>query len=372
MRLSATPLTPGMVEVSSYDRTLDTIITDSALRTDGNIAKAAADHYRDMPSLGQSHLLDIGELSACARLLQDSVHPSQWQALSWCEADMAQIYAGRGDHDKAEHLFHRAVGHAIKSEPPRRLKYHLNADDYLFRSKALQIYTQLFQQLGGVEWPDKPVDHQKDAYGLVQQTVVNPLLDRINEVFQDKHDPLRGERLRVLKGLLGEFVILQSFNRLQINLDSTDWVATPASPREKCRGIKPRTETVPRVAFDLKLLLADQTFIPLDIRWRESDRQQQPPNESPVGVIYANTNQCNDDGKKTGYATIEVAKAMRSEVAGKPPSEFKTRQLELLTNAVIKETKKVAPIGTSLVPENDRIFDSNQAIQSLSKLFVLP
>jgi len=317
------------------------------------------DRYLGMSSLQQTIRLSGNELAACHHLLRESVQASPLLAGAWCQVELAHIRDAFGKRAEAQELLALASNQlwACRTLVEHRYGGHPQYWDRLYRTRLLSTYVPHFAQLGPTHWPDRPTEFQRDAYSLVQTELVNPLLE---DYKQYKGVRVLAEQRKegILRGLLGEMVVLQSLNRLQRDLDYTEWAVAPASLRENSSTSTANGANAK--AFDVKLTFADQTFVPLEVKWREpnpaSDREERAY-DPRIALVYAN--------EGAHRSAVAVAHAMRREVSGERPHKQDAQQLEMLTDSVMGAIDSVQRLGVGIYGNGMESLASELSLQAL-------
>lgn len=312
------------------------LILPEALRSPGQ----GANRYSSLSSLQQPHLLN-GEFLTLyhhsMRYQANRVIPKAKSqhllAGAWCQVELAHVRDFEGKTAEAQELLALATNQLDNCE--RLLEYeNKNNDEYykrLYRCRLLRTYIPHFVELGPVNWPDYPTPFQRSAYQRVQTEVLNPLLKdyAIHKERQDMHFP-------ILKGVLGEIAVLQVLNRLQKDQEYLEWCVTPASKREDTKDDYVPTNLT--TTFDLKITFADQTFIPLDVRWRDSNKNN---SDTRIGQVAAN-----DEDR----SAIRAIRAMKNETAGRPLQKSDFKEIDALTHAIFETVLTTDRLGESIYP----------------------
>lgn len=295
--------------------------------------------YIALPSLQQPHTLDGEQLVAYHHSLRQQIawphraRAGHLLAGAWCQVELAHIRDFEDQHAEAQELLTLASSQLDNIYATIRARHYANRPldrlDYFYRTKLLEIYIPHFQQLGPVRWPESPTDSQRDAYANVQGRVLNPLLRDFTSSGKEHNT----EALQVIAGLIGEVTVLQVLNRIQRTLNYPEWTVVPASARENSTDHALRNEV--RRTFDLKLTFSDQTRVPIEVKWGEVSDAYDPS----IAMIVVN---------QEGISGLQVAHAMRREVAGLPVLSQDTEQVNRITESTLAEIERVGLSGEGI------------------------
>lgn len=300
---------------------------------------AAWHGYLSLPSLVQPHLLDGDELVVFHHRMRSSMRARHLLSAAWCAVDLAFVRDAEGQRAEANELL-RLASHEADFCARLVAEHYRHSEEYYdryYRTELLRHYMGHFATIGLTEWPDEQTKFQHSSYGAVQQSVVNPLLKDFRK-FRNAQTETELSHRSNLKGLLGEVVALQSLNRLQQGQKFAEWAVVPASARENSRGFwkQDHQRRRGRQSFDLKVVFADQTFIPAEIKWsRKHDDKFYDPR---IAVVCIN---------ETQHAE-SAAYAMQKELAGRILSPTERGYINTVTELVLAGLHQVERQGVSL------------------------
>lgn len=309
----------------------------------------AFDEYRMLPPLQQAHTLDADDLTILHHSMGASEPPdserageparvSHRLAGAWAQIELAHVRDFEGASAEAQELIALARDQARGCDRlvEREYQDHPEYFDRLYRSNLLGIYAEHFAQLGPVYWPESPTEFQRSAYAKLQEGIVEPLLDDFHAYAHARNPVERSYRAHI-KGLLGELVVLQTLNRLQGTQERNEWSVAPASMRENCRNTK---DTVPQElssAFNIKCTFADQTFVPIEVKWRSHKRAA--GYNSRIATVCVNSSVLN---------AIDTVQAMSRETGGQRLSALDTYSIRMMTDAVLESISSITCVGDSI------------------------
>ena len=296
--------------------------------------------YLTFPPLRQAHTLNGSDLTILHHSMREGNprRASHQLGSAWAQIELAHVRDFEDSSAEAQELLALSKSQALTCEELVESDYqeHPNYFDRLYRARMLGVYTEHFAQLGPVNWPEKPTNFQRSAYVDIQESLVEPVLD---DLFSYAYPKNRLERLYLadIKGILGELVVLQTLNRIQGMQEQNEWSIAPASMRENCRSTKDRTPDILSSAFDLKCTFADQTFVPIEVKWK-SRRKAKLYNPAIAFV-------CTNDSKLDAIGTV---RAMSRETGGQRLSALDTYNIQTMHDAVLESISNVTAIGESI------------------------
>lgn len=303
----------------------------------------ACDQYLNLPSLIQPHNLDPEILNPIAETLEtNGARMAHHLVAASCRLDLLHIASNEGNN----------VPNLSATVDYAREQVAKCGEQLADLSEAPNLFPRLYQvsiaasYLGFYKDP-RTLPHggwdvagaQKDAYGTVQTTLVNPLLDSEPRPSMQHSDEKGIEE--VLRGL----VVMQTLHRLQATDLAAVFGVFPSNIREQ---VSPQAGHK-HASFKLKVLLPDQTFYPIAHPSEPEDPQNPQAKRHPeVAQITGPLVKGHEN-----YSVRALAKIMRKDVDGDRLDTFEAMLLNGVTAQVLEAMSVVEPVGQSIYPPED-------------------